>query len=72
METKKILLCPLCNEEIDELKVIQTDYRKSYMDKKGEYNSLRTYSTEDVEWLCPNCEEILFTDEKKAIEFLNN
>lgn len=72
---KDKVICPQCNVEIDSLRNIQTgttEYRLS-LDVQGDiqYETREFEPDADVnEYWYPECEAILFTNELKAIDFL--
>lgn len=67
--------CPKCSKEIDELKFISTEKICGAMVSNGhgtaEYD-IETQYTESEEFVCPECLEVLFTEEEKAMEFLED
>ena len=67
--------CPKCNEEVDFLKHYESG-ENYYMVFDNEDGSLR-YDEQEFQpdnkvsdYECPHCDETLFTDEKKALKFL--
>ena len=70
-----MIKCPKCKKEIDELKHWEKIDSLSWCRvENGEldyYGQEQVYDNAiDLEWCCPECLETLFTDEKKAIKFL--
>lgn len=68
--------CPKCNKEIDFLKNYQSG--EMYYMVEMETNSLGNYDEQEFlpdnkvnDYECPECSEVLFTDEKKALKFLS-
>ena len=72
MELK--IICPKCKEEIETLQnVVSGSYRYDlYIDDGSEnYEGKDFVEDNNVnEFWCPECKEVLFTDEDKAIKFL--
>ena len=67
-------VCPKCKKEIQQLsynsKVAVTQDFSVY-EGRGEYSVMDDYGEHSDEvYKCPECYETLFTDEDKAIEFL--
>jgi hypothetical protein len=68
------ILCPTCKKEIDYLVNVQSGYMRYDMDKKGNYDyKNEEFSPDDStnDWECPECEDILATNEEDALKFLN-
>ena len=69
-------ICPKCKKEIEELIYIESGYKVYtcyYSDlMKGLKYDEEEYEADDVvmEYKCPECNEVLFTDCEKALEFL--
>lgn len=68
--------CPKCNEKIEWLKHYSSgemyymfDVKTNSLGNYGEQEFLPDNKVNDYE--CPHCSEILFTDGKKALKFLN-
>jgi DNA-directed RNA polymerase subunit RPC12/RpoP len=77
MEKKKVVRCPKCGKEIEELIYYQEGVVQSYwvgLDKDGdiEYNKIEDiYDNSDGGvYCCPHCEAELFDDEDEARKFL--
>lgn len=65
--------CPKCEKEIDKLHNIQSGEMVYDFDGENyERNRHQDFFTDDRvnTWNCPECDEVLFTDEEKAKEFL--
>jgi transcription initiation factor IIE alpha subunit len=65
--------CPKCGVEIHQLNNFQSMESKYSLDEKGDYEFRESFdagNTNDYE--CPECSEVLFTDEDKALEFLQS
>ena len=63
-------MCPKCGEEIRYL--LAYAERKYYMVVKNNRASYqKTGDDENMSFECPECGEILFTDERDAIKFLD-
>ncbi len=63
---------PKCNEDIVDLINVISGNERYFLDNEGEYlriDFVPNNSTND--FCCPRCDKTLFTDETKAIEFLN-
>lgn len=67
-------ICPKCHKKVDELNYCsKVDASQTFeVDDEGNpYYSVMDYGDHSNEkWYCPECNELLFTDEDKAIEFL--
>ncbi len=66
--------CPNCKEEIEELRNIvsgSNEYTLFSIGNDTEYEE-KDFAEDYVvnEYWCPECQEVLFTDEEKAIDFL--
>jgi len=62
--------CPKCKTEIDYLKNYQSGEKAFYFDG-DEYDELGFYPDDRVnDYECPECNEVLFTSEEDAREFL--
>ncbi len=67
--------CPKCNEEITLLRWSENAVRFGTYFGKNQHNI--TYDVSSVEsngndeFSCPECDEVLFNEEEKAEEFLN-
>jgi len=68
--------CPKCGKEIDYLRDFSPMWQefKMTIDKIGDaHYELVDNSTpmdRDDEYICPECGEVLFTDEEEAVKFL--
>lgn len=67
-------ICPKCGKEIDYLRSFckqSAEYTLQLRNGEPDYEHLSSADFyEDEEFACPECDEILFTDEEEAIEFL--
>ena len=67
--------CPKCNEEIEHLvsflKGEQKDYFKADENAEPEYE-WKDFITdyENIDFECPECKDVLFTNEEEALKFL--
>ena len=72
----KCLICPNCKEEINGLVSFESGENKKnvYIDNnKLEWNEEYFYDDGKVnDYECPECNEVLFTNEEEAISFLKN
>jgi len=66
--------CPKCGNEIDELINYSKGWEKHrfWIDSQGypQYEMDEFIPDEGNEWECPECNEVLFTDEEEATKFL--
>jgi transcription initiation factor IIE alpha subunit len=66
--------CPKCGEEIDGLDNRTNAEVESYFIANnggwGEYLYTHNCYLNDGDYMCPECGEVLFTDEKSALNFL--
>jgi hypothetical protein len=68
--------CPKCGKEIECLINVQSGYNyyRFELDDEGvaSYESEDDFQTTDVvnDYCCDECNQVLFTDEEEAIEFL--
>jgi transcription initiation factor IIE alpha subunit len=79
MEKKLGAVCPECGETLTELLNVQSG-EKSFrfrLVKSGKMKGLGKYADYGFEpncvtndWICPECNEVIATDEEKAIDFL--
>jgi len=72
---KVILKCPKCKKEINHLHNVSALWHQWDMtlDKEGyaDYEERKSWSADrENTWMCPECDEDLFTDENDAIKFL--
>jgi len=71
-------ICPKCNAEIDELRFYERVDNSMWfsIDKGGKANyeggEIIYDGATDEEFCCPECSETLFTNEEKAVAFLQN
>lgn len=71
-------ICPKCKKEIENLrfysKVENYGYFNISENGNEEWNTSEYGDWSDIEFCCPECNEVLFTDknEDEAIEFLSN
>lgn len=71
---KKTIKCPKCKTELNELVNVQSGYARYSMNKNGKYsNTMDSFDTDDRInlWECPDCGEVIATNEEDAIKFLN-
>lgn len=67
--------CPKCGEKITYLENVRdsyTTYRIFVFDGTGYYEKIDETSGDLLEYRCPRCGQVLFYDEKGAINFLKN
>ena len=65
--------CPECNKEIESLGFSSKVWHYgdfSIIDGNGDFDTRDYGDWENVLYSCPKCNETLFDNEKKAIEFL--
>lgn len=66
--------CPKCKKEIEELTYaskVEVSQTFGVDDGKPTYSEMDDYGNHsNEEYVCPECNQTLFTDEDKAIEFL--
>ena len=63
--------CPKCGEEIDYLNNWESGEMEYRLRPDGAYEGMEFCSdNKSNDFECPECSEVLFTDEKKAIAFL--
>jgi predicted RNA-binding Zn-ribbon protein involved in translation (DUF1610 family) len=71
---EKKIKCPKCGAEIDHLKVVSENHGTLRMSGKGPvYEWISDVYGDEVVGLrfeCPECEEVLFTDQYEAEQFL--
>jgi len=67
------LKCPKCNKDIDHLTNVVSGTNTYTLDIGGGYDQVGSfdpdYKTNDYH--CPECDAVLFTDDKEALKFLN-
>ncbi len=66
-------VCPKCKQKIESLNNYESGEMKSYLNEDGGWEEdcfQGDGKTNDFE--CPECSEVLFKDEEKAIAFLKN
>jgi len=66
-------ICPKCKEEIEHLNNYVSGEAKYIFDGES-YNQDGDFQNNEKvnDYECPECQEVLFTDEEKAKEFLKN
>ena len=73
---KEIIICPKCKKEINKLfwEKEQKHNGSLGIDKEGNEEFDENYSLEyeqtSCKYFCPECDEVLFNDDEKAITFL--
>ena len=74
IETGKLRICPKCKRGINYLTSITTGTLVQYLslDTQGDaqFESGEFESNEIIKYCCPDCEEVLFTNEEEVIAFL--
>lgn len=69
----KKVRCPKCGKAIKTLENVQSGTATWTMNNKGGYNQDTMLFDSDGsinDWICPECNEALFTNEEEAINFL--
>lgn len=68
-----MLKCPKCEADIEYLQFFDSVSRTAQFMLGGVYEGteLLTELMDGEEYRCPECNEILFTDEKAATDFIN-
>jgi len=71
---KNKIICPKCNEEIEQLIFSARQLKSGYVYLDGgliyDEDIDMEREMDDLEFLCPNCDELLFTDKEEAQSFL--
>ena len=62
--------CPKCGEEIDHLINVCSAWKLYRFYSNGSYEWIDDVSGDVNEYECPECNEVLFTDEAEAQKFL--
>ncbi|MHC1636290.1 MAG: hypothetical protein ACXQTS_06715 [Candidatus Methanospirareceae archaeon] len=68
--------CPICGKGIETLDYYEKNcwQRAVFFLYNGvpNYTNFDTLSCDETEYRCPECDELLFTDEEDAVEFLES
>ncbi|KKN51457.1 hypothetical protein LCGC14_0622730 [marine sediment metagenome] len=64
-------ICPKCKGKISYLRWSENAVRFGSFEKDGDYITDSVEGNGGMEYLCPECDEVLFTDEQEANDFLH-
>ena len=65
-------ICPKCKADITTLNWSENTVRFGTYEKDGDHVTDSVESNGDMEYCCPECDNVLFTDEKEANDFLHD